>query len=125
MTDPFFPSVESIPFEGPETENPLAFRCYERDRAVAELEWIVASTGHADVEALRAVWYWGLGHGLAPVERFDLVEERVHLALFRDVEEPLARGLETLVRGHPRQVGTAETHSLGGRFEIGQGLSPE
>ena len=35
MAEPFFPTVESIPFEGPESTNPLAFRFYEADRVVA------------------------------------------------------------------------------------------
>ena len=35
MAEPFFPTVESIPFEGPDSTNPLAFRFYEADRVVA------------------------------------------------------------------------------------------
>ena len=35
MAEPFFPTVDSIPFEGPESTNPLAFRFYEADRVVA------------------------------------------------------------------------------------------
>ena len=34
MTRPFFPEVERIPFEGPESEAPLALRWYDRDRVV-------------------------------------------------------------------------------------------
>ena len=34
MTAPFFPTVDAIAFEGPETDNPLAFRFYDRDRVV-------------------------------------------------------------------------------------------
>lgn len=35
MTNPFFPGVERIPYEGPESQNDLAFRWYDRDRIVA------------------------------------------------------------------------------------------
>jgi len=50
MTDPFFPSVDSIPFEGPDTKNPLAFRYYDRDKEVL---------GRRMEDQLRpAVCYW-------------------------------------------------------------------
>ncbi|MFP6578688.1 MAG: xylose isomerase [Myxococcota bacterium] len=50
MSAPFFPEVASIPFEGPESTNPLAFRFYERDRLVL---------GKRMEEQLRpAVCYW-------------------------------------------------------------------
>lgn len=50
MSQPFFPGVEKIPFEGPDTENPLAFRYYEPDRLVM---------GKSMTEHLRvAVCYW-------------------------------------------------------------------
>ncbi len=50
MTDPFFPSVDAIAFEGPETDNPLAFRFYDRDRVVL---------GRRMEDHLRpAVCYW-------------------------------------------------------------------
>jgi xylose isomerase len=34
MPAPFFPSIERIPYEGAESQSPLAFRYYERDRNV-------------------------------------------------------------------------------------------
>jgi len=34
MTEPFFPEIESISFEGPDTQNPLAFHYYDRERIV-------------------------------------------------------------------------------------------
>ena len=50
MTEPFFPDLESIPYEGPESQNPLAFRFYERDRVVR---------GRRMEDHLRpAVCYW-------------------------------------------------------------------
>jgi len=50
MSQPFFPGVEKIQFEGPETENALAFRYYEPDRVVL---------GKSMSELLRvAVCYW-------------------------------------------------------------------
>ncbi|MEM1399842.1 MAG: xylose isomerase [Pseudomonadota bacterium] len=50
MSQPFFPTVEKIPFEGPETANPLAFRYYQPDRMVL---------GKPMAELLRvAVCYW-------------------------------------------------------------------
>ena len=46
----FFPSIEKIPYEGPESTNPLAFRYYDADRNVL---------GKTMVEHLRfAVCYW-------------------------------------------------------------------
>jgi xylose isomerase len=37
MTDtPFFPSVDEIAYEGPESDNPLAFRWYDADRVVLD-----------------------------------------------------------------------------------------
>jgi xylose isomerase len=49
--EPFFPEVtDRIPFEGPDTDNPLAFRWYDADRVVA---------GRTMAEQLRfAVCYW-------------------------------------------------------------------
>ena len=35
MTTPFFPDVDQIPFLGPDTDEPLAFRHYDKDRVVA------------------------------------------------------------------------------------------
>jgi xylose isomerase len=50
MSAPFFPDVEPIRYEGPDSTNPLAFRCYERDRRVL---------GKRMEEHLRfAVCYW-------------------------------------------------------------------
>ncbi len=50
MTEPFFPDFESIPYEGPDSRNPLAFRFYERDRVVL---------GRRMEDHLRpAVCYW-------------------------------------------------------------------
>jgi xylose isomerase len=50
MSAPFFPDVEPIRYEGPDSTNPLAFRCYERDRSVL---------GKRMEEHLRfAVCYW-------------------------------------------------------------------
>lgn len=34
MTAPFFPTIDRIPYEGPDTDNPLAFRWYDADRVV-------------------------------------------------------------------------------------------
>jgi len=34
MTEPFFPDLEAIHYEGPDTQNPLAYRYYEGDRIV-------------------------------------------------------------------------------------------
>ncbi|NNL65300.1 MAG: xylose isomerase [Myxococcales bacterium] len=49
MSEPFFP-IERIPFGGPESDDPLAFRCYDPDRVVA---------GKRMEEHLRfAVCYW-------------------------------------------------------------------
>jgi xylose isomerase len=50
MTKPFFPDVESIPYEGPESDNPLAFRWYDAERVVR---------GKTMAEHLRfGVCYW-------------------------------------------------------------------
>ncbi|HEY3235385.1 MAG TPA: xylose isomerase [Polyangiaceae bacterium] len=50
MAEPFFRGIENIRFQGPETENPLAFRYYEKDRVVL---------GKRLDEHLRvAVCYW-------------------------------------------------------------------
>jgi len=50
VTDPFFPDVDRIAYEGPESDNPLAFRWYDADRVVA---------GKTMAEQLRfAVAYW-------------------------------------------------------------------
>ncbi len=46
----FFPSIKRIPFEGPQTDNPLAFRAYDEHRLVA---------GKAMADHFRfAVAYW-------------------------------------------------------------------
>ncbi|MEM1410986.1 MAG: xylose isomerase [Pseudomonadota bacterium] len=51
----YFPGIGAIPFEGPGSDNPLAFKCYEPDRIVA---------GKSMVEHLRfAVCYWHTFHG--------------------------------------------------------------
>ncbi|HUW03739.1 MAG TPA: xylose isomerase [Acidimicrobiales bacterium] len=50
MSAPFFPEVGSIPFDGPESDDPLAFRWYDRDRVVL---------GKTMADHLRfAVCYW-------------------------------------------------------------------
>ncbi|MDX2051386.1 MAG: xylose isomerase [Polyangiaceae bacterium] len=50
MSEPFFRGIESIRYEGPQTENPLAFRYYDKDRLVL---------GKRLEEHLRvAVCYW-------------------------------------------------------------------
>ena len=50
MSEPFFPSIERIRYEGPESENPLAFRYYDADRVVL---------GKRMEDQLRfAVCYW-------------------------------------------------------------------
>ncbi len=50
MPEPFFPDIDSVPFEGPQSRNPLAFRFYERDRMVL---------GRRMEDHLRpAVCYW-------------------------------------------------------------------
>ncbi len=49
-SSPFFPDVDHIPYEGPDSDNPLAFRWYDADRVVA---------GRSMAEHLRfAVCYW-------------------------------------------------------------------
>ena len=35
MAEPFFPNVERIAYEGPDSRNPLAFRYYDAERVVA------------------------------------------------------------------------------------------
>ena len=46
----FFPGIGAIPFEGRESDNPLAFKFYERERVIA---------GKTMEEHLRfAVCYW-------------------------------------------------------------------
>ena len=50
MSQPFFPDVEKIRYAGPDSDSPLAFRSYERDRVVA---------GRRMEDHLRfAVCYW-------------------------------------------------------------------
>ncbi len=50
LTTPFFDTVESIRYEGPESDNPLAFRWYDADRVVL---------GRTMAEHLRfGVCYW-------------------------------------------------------------------
>jgi xylose isomerase len=50
VSGPFFPSIEPIRYEGPESENPLAYRFYDPDRVVL---------GRRMEEQLRfAVCYW-------------------------------------------------------------------
>jgi len=50
MSEEFFEGVERIRFQGPESDDPLAFRCYEPDRIVA---------GRRMADHLRvAVCYW-------------------------------------------------------------------
>ena len=50
MTTPFFADVDRIRYEGPDSDNPLAFRWYDADRVVA---------GRTMAEQLRfAVSYW-------------------------------------------------------------------
>ena len=50
MAEPFFADTEPIRFEGPDTTNPLAFRCYDAGRPVL---------GRTMAEQLRfAVCYW-------------------------------------------------------------------
>ncbi|MEO2164256.1 MAG: xylose isomerase, partial [bacterium] len=50
MPEPFFPDIDSVPYEGPQSRNPLAFRFYERDRTVL---------GRRMEDHLRpAVCYW-------------------------------------------------------------------
>ena len=34
MARPFFPAIDSIPYEGPQSRNPLAFRFYDRERII-------------------------------------------------------------------------------------------
>ena len=34
MSEPFFPGIEQIPYEGPDSESELAFRHYDADRLV-------------------------------------------------------------------------------------------
>ncbi len=60
MSEPFFPTVDRIGFEGPESDNPLAFRWYDADRVVG---------GRTMADHLRfaaAYWHsfaWG-GHDI-------------------------------------------------------------
>ncbi len=50
MSNDFFPDIDTIRFEGPDSDNPLAFRWYDADRVVA---------GRTMAEQLRfAVSYW-------------------------------------------------------------------
>lgn len=50
MSKPFFPDVEAIPYEGPDADNPLAFRWYDAARVVGDKTM---------AEHLRfAVCYW-------------------------------------------------------------------
>ena len=50
MSTPFFPDVDPIRYEGPDSDNPLAFRWYDADRVVA---------GRTMAEHLRfGVCYW-------------------------------------------------------------------
>jgi xylose isomerase len=50
VTEPFFPGIECIRYEGPESQSPLAYRWYDRDRIVL---------GRRMEEHLRfAVCYW-------------------------------------------------------------------
>lgn len=50
MSDPFFPEIDKVRFEGPDSDNPLAFRWYDPDRVVL---------GKTMAEQLRfAVCYW-------------------------------------------------------------------
>ena len=50
MSQPTFPGIESIPFQGPDSQNPLAFRFYDKNRIVR---------GKRMEEQLRvAVCYW-------------------------------------------------------------------
>lgn len=50
MSEPFFPASETIRYEGPESDNPLAFHCYDPDRVVL---------GKRLADHLRvAVCYW-------------------------------------------------------------------
>ena len=50
MTAPYFPELERVPFEGPGSPNPLAYRFYDRDRVVR---------GQRMEDQLRfAVCYW-------------------------------------------------------------------
>jgi xylose isomerase len=50
MSEPYFKDIESIPFEGPESTNPLAYRYYDADRVLM---------GKTMAEHLRpAVCYW-------------------------------------------------------------------
>ncbi len=50
MTAPFFPNIESISYAGPDSDDPLSFRWYDRDRIVA---------GRRMEDHLRfAVAYW-------------------------------------------------------------------
>jgi xylose isomerase len=50
MTDPFFPDLEQVPFEGPESGNSLAYRFYDAERVVL---------GRSMRDQLRfAVCYW-------------------------------------------------------------------
>ena len=50
MSNDFFPDIDTIRFEGPDSDNPLAFRWYDADRVVA---------GRTMAEHLRfAVSYW-------------------------------------------------------------------
>ncbi len=36
MHEPFFPDIQHIAYEGPDSDNPLAFRWYDKDRVVGE-----------------------------------------------------------------------------------------
>ena len=50
MSAPFFPEIEAVPYQGPDSENPLAYRFYDAERPVL---------GESMREQLRfAVCYW-------------------------------------------------------------------
>ena len=50
MSEPFFPTIDRIRYQGPDSDDPLAFRCYDADRMVL---------GRSMSDHLRcAVCYW-------------------------------------------------------------------
>src|SRR3954466_9408125 len=75
----YFKNVGMIPFEGPETDNPLAFRWYDENRVVA---------GKTMKEHLRfacAYWHSFCGTGADPFG------EATHLFGWNTISDPLER----------------------------------
>ena len=53
MTAPYFPTIERIPYAGPESRDPLAYRWYDADGISRE---VGGRTVEAAIEAARETW---------------------------------------------------------------------